>query len=87
MALRWIHTALFIPVLLIIVSQVYKCLYILVHGSPVGAWIVPWAAALWFVGRRARRAWRGEIPKPWLDIVLLSIAAALWGFLVYSQFL
>lgn len=84
---RAVLTALYLPVLIILLSLIYKTVWLLFHGQSAGMYFFPYAIALWLVGRRARRAWRGELEKPWLDAALLLIAGALWAFLVYSQFL
>ena len=83
---RAILTALYLPVLIILLSLIYKTVWLLAHGEKAGLYLFPYSIALWLVGRRALRAWRGELEKPWLDAVLLMIAGALWAFLVYSQF-
>jgi len=84
---RAVLTALYLPIVLILLSVIYKAAWVLAHGKSAGVYVVPYSIALWLVGRRALRAWRGELEKPWLDAALLLIAGALWGFLVYSQFL
>ncbi len=83
---RAILTALFLPVLIILLSLIYKTVWLLAHGEKAGMYLFPYSIALWLVGRRALRAWRGELEKPWLDAALLMIAGGLWAFLVYSQF-
>lgn len=84
---RAVLTTLYLPIVLILLSLIYKAAYVLAHGLSAGLYLFPYSIALWLVGRRARRAWRGELENPGLDAVLLMIAGALWGFLVYSQFL
>lgn len=79
-------TALYLPVLLILLSLLYKTAWLLGHGERAGIYFFPYAGALWLVGRRALRAWRGELERPWVDACLLAVAAGLWGFLVLSQF-
>lgn len=78
-------TALFAPVLIILLSLIYKTVWLLAHGEKAGLYVFPYSIALWLVGRRALRAWRGELEKPWIDAVLLLIAGGLWAFVVYSQ--
>ena len=84
---RAVLTALYGPVLIILLSLIYKTVFLLLHGRSAGMYFFPYAVSLWLVGRRALRAWRGELERPWLDFGLLLVGAALWGFLVYSQFL
>ena len=83
---RPLLTVLFAPVLIILLSLIYKTVYLLVHGQRAGLYLFPYSIALWLVGRRALRAWRGELERPWLDFTLLLIAGALWAFLVQGQF-
>jgi len=77
---------MFAPVLIILLSLIYKTVYLLLHGQRAGVYVIPYSIALWLVGGRALRAWRGELERPWLDFTLLLIAGALWAFLVQSQF-
>lgn len=84
---RAVLTALYVPVLIILLSLIYKTVWLLAYGKAAGIYFFPYAIALWLLGRRARRAWRGELERPWLDAGLLIIAGALWAFLVFSQFL
>lgn len=83
---RFIVAALFIPVLLLLLSLMYKTVYLLAHGQTAGLYALPYAVALWLVGRRSVRAWKGELERPWLDVCLLLIADGIWAFLVVSQF-
>lgn len=87
MMLRAAHAALYVPLLLLISSWVFKAAYVLAHGMAAGVYVLPYAIALWFLARRARRAWRGEIERAGLDAALVGAAAALWLFLFYAQFL
>lgn len=79
-------TALYLPVLIILLSLIYKTVWLLAHGERAGLYLFPYSIALWLVGRRALRAWRGELERPWVDASLLAVAGALWAFLVFSQF-
>ena len=83
---RPLLTVMFAPVLIILLSLIYKTSYLLLHGQRAGLYLFPYSIALWLVGRRARRAWRGELERPWLDFALLLIVGALWMFVVQSQF-
>lgn len=82
MGLRLIVFVLYIPVLGAVASLIPKCVMLLVHGRPVGLYGAAYAVALWFVGRRAVRVLRGEIPKPWLDLLLAILADCLLAVIV-----
>jgi len=83
---RPLHAALYVPVLLIAASYTFKALFILAHGSVFGLYALLYGAVLFWLVRRARRAWRGEIERPWLDAGAFGVAAALWCFIFASQF-
>lgn len=85
MLLRAAHALLYLPAVLFITANLVKAGYVLAHGVASGLYAVPYALALWVVGRRAMRAWRGEIKRPGLDAALAGALAGLWLYGLYAQ--
>lgn len=85
MLTRAAHALLYLPALLFIGAHLIKAGFVLAHGVPTGFYAVPYGLAFWLVGRRALRAWRGEIARPGVDAALAGALAALWLYGLYAQ--
>lgn len=84
--MKFLHALLYAPLLLVVAAETVKAAFVLAHGHRAGVYCLPYAVVLYFLGRRANRAWRGEIPRPAADAALVALGAGLWAFIFVSQF-
>ena len=75
--LRLAVFVLYLPVLGAGALLVWQCAFILAHGEKAGFLILPYAAVLFLIGRRAARIVRDDIPKPWADLAAALAADVL----------
>jgi hypothetical protein len=78
-ALRLAAFLAYLPVLGALALLVAQCAFLLAHAQGAGFVGLPYAGAAFLLGRRAARVARGEVLRPWLDLVLLVAADALLG--------
>lgn len=76
-ALRLAAFVLYLPVLGAGALLVWQCLFLLLHGAVAGLFGVVYAGGLFVVGRRAARVLKGQVPRPWPDLVAALVADAL----------
>ena len=81
--LRLAVFVLYLPVLGAGALLVWQCAFILAHGEKAGLLLLPYAGILFLIGRRAARIVRGDIPKPWADLVAALAADALLGVIFF----
>jgi hypothetical protein len=79
-ALRLAAFLAYLPVLAALSLLIWQCLFLLLQAQRAGLFGLAYTAALVLLARRSARALRGEIPRLWLDLVLLLAADSLLGF-------
>ncbi|HEX4047347.1 MAG TPA: hypothetical protein VH309_05910 [Elusimicrobiota bacterium] len=83
-ALRLAAFLAHLPVLGALALLCWQCLFLLIHARAAGLFGLLYAAVLVLLARRAARVLRGQVPRPWTDLVLLLAADSLLGVVFFS---
>lgn len=84
----WVAFALYLPVFGILGYQTFISAMVLVHGDPVGAYAVLYAAVAALLARRAFGIYRGAVEEGslWKDITALALADACLAVIALEAF-
>jgi hypothetical protein len=78
-ALKLTTFLFYLPVLGALGLLSAQCAFLLAHASGAGLFGLAYGGALFLLCRRAARVLRGEIARPWIELLLLLAADALLG--------